>query len=566
MTLTESNYQRWLNSPKVDEKTKQELRNMNQAQIDDAFFKDVEFGTAGMRGVLGPGTNRLNDFTVRKATVGYAQYVLELFPNAKEMGVVISHDNRHQSREFTLLTAKVLNEFGIKAYIFDALRPTPELSFAVRYLKACGGVMITASHNPKEYNGYKVYDETGCQLVPDKIKRLLELIAALPNELDVEYKKADKLGETIVLDNKVDDEYVRLCESIAINKDLDKSNFKIVFTPNHGTSYVPSMRIFKDLGYDIVPVLSQCTPDPDFSGTLSPNPEDPRSYIEGLKLAKEVGAKLLVMTDPDGDRVGLGYLASDGTYQTFTGNQSAAMLLDYILSERKKKGLLSDNGVMYNTIVTSSLGKEVASYYGVKTEQFLTGFKFIGNRIDYYEKQGHGPKFEFGYEESYGCLVAPFARDKDGCQAILLYCEMALFYDKQGKPLDVVWDELQQRFGYHLDIAYSIEFKGSTGQQAMDNLMDSMHKAPLKELSGVKVVRVEDYYKQEAYEGNKVEKITLPKSNVVKLFFENGNTITVRPSGTEPKVKFYIGMKSKNKIDKAQADKLYEELKKALKI
>ncbi|MBO4856527.1 MAG: phospho-sugar mutase, partial [Bacilli bacterium] len=425
MTLTEQNYQRWLNSPKVSEETKQELRKMNQAQIDDAFFKDVEFGTAGMRGVLGPGTNRLNSFTVTKATVGFAQYLLELFPKAKEMGVVISHDNRHQSRDFTLLSAKVLNDFGIKAYIFDALRPTPELSFAVRYLKACGGIMITASHNPKEYNGYKVYDETGCQLVPEKISRLLELIAALPNELDVEYKKADVLGETVMLDNKVDDEYVRLCESIAINKDLDKSNFKIVFTPNHGTSYVPSMRIFKDLGYDIVPVLSQCNPDPDFSGTLSPNPEDPRSYIEGLKLAKEVGAKLLVMTDPDGDRVGLGYLASDGSYQTFTGNQSAAILLDYILSERKKKGLLSDNGVMYNTIVTSSLGKEVASYYGVKTEQFLTGFKFIGNRIDHYEKLGNGPHFEFGYEESYGCLVAPFARDKDGCQAILLYCEMA---------------------------------------------------------------------------------------------------------------------------------------------
>ena len=566
MTLTEQNYQRWLNSPKVSEETKQELRKMNQAQIDDAFFKDVEFGTAGMRGVLGPGTNRLNSFTVTKATVGFAQYLLELFPKAKEMGVVISHDNRHQSRDFTLLSAKVLNDFGIKAYIFDALRPTPELSFAVRYLKACGGIMITASHNPKEYNGYKVYDETGCQLVPEKISRLLELIAALPNELDVEYKKADVLGETVMLDNKVDDEYVRLCESIAINKDLDKSNFKIVFTPNHGTSYVPSMRIFKDLGYDIVPVLSQCNPDPDFSGTLSPNPEDPRSYIEGLKLAKEVGAKLLVMTDPDGDRVGLGYLASDGSYQTFTGNQSAAILLDYILSERKKKGLLSDNGVMYNTIVTSSLGKEVASYYGVKTEQFLTGFKFIGNRIDHYEKLGNGPHFEFGYEESYGCLVAPFARDKDGCQAILLYCEMALYYDRLGKPLDVVWDELQQRFGYHLDIAYSIEFKGSTGQQAMDNLMDGLHKAPLKELSGVKVIRVEDYNKQEAYEADKVEKINLPKSNVVKLFFENGNTITVRPSGTEPKVKFYIGMKSKTKLDKSQADKLYEELKKALNI
>lgn len=566
MSLTEQNYQRWLSSPRVDDATKKALRKMSQSQIDDAFFKDVEFGTAGMRGVLGPGTNRLNDFTVTKATVGFAEYLLEAFPNAKEMGVVISHDNRHCSREFTLLTAKVLNDFGIKAYIFDSLRPTPELSFAVRYLKACGGVMITASHNPKEYNGYKVYDETGCQLVPSKISRLLELIAALPNELEVSYQPAKEKGETIILDNKVDDEYVRLCESIAINKDLDKSNFKIVFTPNHGTSYVPSMRIFKDLGYDIVPVLSQCTPDPDFSGTLSPNPEDQRSYIEGLKLAKEVGAKLLVMTDPDGDRVGLGYLASDGTYKTFTGNQSAAILLDYILSERKKRGELSSNGVMYNTIVTSSLGKEVASYYGVKTEQFLTGFKFIGNRIDYYEKLGNGPHFEFGYEESYGCLIAPFARDKDGCQAILLYCEMALYYDRLGKPLDVVWDELQQRFGYHLDIAYSIEFKGSTGQQAMDNLMDKLHNAPLQELDGVKVVRVEDYQKQEAVEGNKKEKIELPRSNVVKLFFENGNTITVRPSGTEPKVKFYIGMKSKEKLQESQAQELYDKMKNALSI
>ena len=566
MTLTEQNYQRWLNSPKVSKETKDELRNMSQASIDDAFFKDVEFGTAGMRGVLGPGTNRLNEFTVRKATVGFAKYLLELFKGAKEMGVVISHDNRHQSREFTLLSAKVLNEFGIKAYIFDSLRPTPELSFAVRYLKACGGIMITASHNPKEYNGYKVYDETGCQLVPDKIKRLLEIIESLPNELEIEYQVADKLGETIVLDSSVDDEYVRLVEGIAINGDLDKSNFKIVFTPNHGTSYVPAMRIFKDLGYDIVPVLSQCTPDPDFSGTLSPNPEDPRSYIEGLKLAKEVGAKLLVMTDPDGDRVGLGYLASDGSYQTFTGNQSAAILLDYILSERKKRGLLSDNGVMYNTIVTSSLGKEVADSYGVKTEQFLTGFKFIGNRIDYYEKLGNGPHFEFGYEESYGCLVAPFARDKDGCQAILLYCEMALYYDRLGKPLDVVWDELQQRFGYHLDIAYSIEFKGSSGQQAMDSLMDELHNNPLDELNGVKVTHVEDYLKQTATSSFREERITLPKSNVVKLFFENGNTITVRPSGTEPKVKFYFGMKSDKKISKETADKLYEDLKAKLGI
>lgn len=561
---TQENLNRWLNSSRVDEETKTMIRNMNSEQIDDAFFKDVEFGTAGMRGVLGPGTNRLNDFTVRKATVGFAKYLLEKFPDAKASGVVISHDNRHQSREFTLLSAKVLNDFGIKAYIFDALRPTPELSFAVRYLKACGGIMITASHNPKEYNGYKVYDETGCQLVPEKISRLVEIIASLPNELEVDYEKANVLGETIVLDKKVDDEYVRLVESIAVNKDLDKSNFKIVFTPNHGTSYVNAMRIFSDLGYDVTPVLSQCDPDPDFKGTLSPNPEDQRSYIEPLKLAKQIHAKLVVMTDPDGDRVGLGYLASDGTYQTFTGNQSAAILMDYLFSEKKKKGLLSDNGVMYNTIVTSSIGEKVAKSYGLKVEQFLTGFKFIGNRIDYYEKMGNGPKFEFGYEESYGCLAAPFARDKDGLQAILLYCEMALFYDLQNKPLDVVYDELQQRFGYHLDIAYSLELKGSSGQAKMDEIMNKAHNNPLSELDGVKVVKVEDYLTSISKHDGKEEPINLPKSNVVKLYFENGNTIAIRPSGTEPKIKFYFGVVSKNKINKDEVDRLYEQLKSVL--
>jgi len=550
----QTNYERWLKSNRIDEKTRDELRKMSKQEMDDAFFKDVEFGTAGMRGVLGPGTNRLNMFTVRRATIGFAKYLLEKYPNAKEEGVVIAHDNRHYSREFTLLSANILNDFGIKAYIFDSLRPTPELSFAVRYLKACGGIMITASHNPKEYNGYKVYDETGCQLVPDKIARLVEIINSLPNELEVDYEVSEKKGETVVLDNEVDDEYVRLVESISINTNLDKSNFKIVFTPNHGTSYVNAMRIFKDLGYDVTPVLSQCDPDPDFSGTLSPNPEDPRSYIEGLKLAKEIGAKLLVMTDPDGDRVGLGYLAKDGSYKTFTGNQAAAMLMDYIFHMRKENGTLSNDGVMYNTIVTSSLGEEIATYYGVKTEQFLTGFKFIGNRIDYYEKLGHGPKFEFGYEESYGCLVAPFARDKDGCQAILLYAEMACYYDNQGKTLDEVWLDLGKRFGYHEDVVYSKEFKGSEGFKEMNALMDILHDNMFEELDGHKVVKVEDYQKQISVDlltGSRQE-IHLPKSNVVKVFFDNGNSIAVRPSGTEPKVKFYIGVVSDDPI-KAEA-------------
>ena len=562
---TQDNYLRWLNSSKVSEQDKEILRKMDQKEIDDAFFKDVEFGTAGMRGVLGPGTNRMNNFTVKKATVAFAKYLLELFPNAKSDGVVISHDNRHMSREFTLLSAETLNDFGIKTYIFDALRPTPELSFAVRYLKACAGIMITASHNPKQYNGYKVYDETGCQLVPDKIKRLLELIDSLPNELEVEYEVAKVRGENILLDNKVDDEYVRLVESIAINRDLDKSNFKIVFTPNHGTSYVNSMRIFKDLGYKIYPVMSQVAPDPDFSGTLSPNPEDPRAFIEPIKLAKEIDADLIVMTDPDGDRVGLGYKAKDGSYQTLTGNQSAALLMDYIFSQKKEKGTLSDNGVMYYTIVTSSLGGDVARHYGVKVEEFLTGFKFIGNRIDYYEKVGHGPKFEFGYEESYGCLIAPFARDKDGCQAILMYCEMALFYFLKGMRLDEAWDDLSKRFGYHQDITYSMEFFGSEGQAKMNNLMNTLHNDPFITINGLKVVKVDDIEKGERITKDGKEKLNLPKSNVVKLYLEDGSIVTVRPSGTEPKVKFYVGtvLKSKPK-DNSFPDALFNGIKEVL--
>ena len=563
---TKENYERWLNSNKIDAQTKKLLQGMSKEEIDDAFFKDVEFGTAGMRGVLGPGTNRLNDFTVKKATVAFGKYLLELFPKAREQGVVISHDNRHMSREFTLLSAKVLNDLGLKTYIFDSLRPTPELSFAVRYLGACGGIMITASHNPKQYNGYKVYDETGCQLVPDKIARLLEIINELPNELDVEYEVADKRGENIVLDHKVDDEYVRLVESIAINRDLDKSNFKIVFTPNHGTSYVNSMRIFKDLGYQIYPVMSQVDPDPDFSGTLSPNPEDPRSFIEPIKLAKEIDADLIVMTDPDGDRVGLGYKATDGSYQTLTGNQSAALLMDYIFAQKKEKGTLSKDGVMYYTIVTSSLGGDIARHYGMKVEEFLTGFKFIGNRIDYYEKLGHGPKFEFGYEESYGCLIAPFARDKDGCQAILMYCEMALYYYLRGLRLDQAWDDLSKRFGYHQDITYSMEFFGSEGQGKMDNLMSVLHNEPFITIGGLKVVAVDDIKKQQHIDADgKVTPINLPKADVVKLFLEDGSIVTVRPSGTEPKVKFYIGTVLKEKPkDNSFPEKLFKSLKETL--
>ena len=564
---TLENYNRWLNSSLVSESDKEILRKMSKEEIDDAFFKDVEFGTAGMRGILGPGTNRLNEFTVRKATVGFAKYLLEKYDNAADAGVVISHDNRHMSREFTLLTAKVLSEFGIKAYIFDSLRPTPELSFAVRYMKAIGGVMITASHNPKEHNGYKVYDETGCQLVPNKISRLVDIIGELPNELEVTYKPVKNINDIVVLGHKVDDEYVKLCESITLRNDLDKNGFRIVFTPNHGTSYVNAMRVYHDLGYEVYPVTSQCDPDPDFSGTLSPNPEDQRSYIEPIKLAKELKAQLVVMTDPDGDRCGLAYLDKNGEYQTLTGNQSAAMLLDYILMTRKEQGKLHKNGVMYNTVVTSSLGEKVAAYYGVKTEQFLTGFKFIGNRIDYYEKRGDGPFFEFGYEESYGCLIAPFARDKDGIQAILMYSEMALYHYRHGRTLDMVWEELGHRFGYHEDKVFSIYFEGSKGASMMKELMSRLRNNPFIEIEGNKVNKVSDYLLQVTKSNDKEEKIDLPKSDVIKLYFEDGTTIAVRPSGTEAKVKFYIGVIASSLEEaKKKPDKLYEDFKKVLKI
>lgn len=562
----EKNYQRWLTSSGVSKEDKEILKKMSSEEKADAFFKDVEFGTAGMRGILGPGTNRMNIFTVRKATVAFAQYLLEKFPDAKKRGVVISHDNRHMSREFTLLIADTFNRFGINTYIFDSLRPTPELSFAVRYQKAVAGVMVTASHNPKEYNGYKVYDEFGCQLVPEKINRLVELISLLPNELEVAVPSGIKLGKNSVLSKKIDDEYVRLVEAIALNPNLDKSNFKIVYTPNHGTSYVNAMRIFKDFNYDVYPVIKQCDPDPDFSGTLSPNPEEAKSYIEPIKLAKEIGAKLICMTDPDGDRVGLAALDRSGEYVLFTGNQSAALLMDYIFSMRKKQGTLSKDGIMYSTIVTSSLGAKIAASYGIKNEIFLTGFKFIGNQIQHYEEI-NGPKFEFGYEESYGCLISPFARDKDGLQAILLYCEMALYYDKKGKNLIEAFDDLGKRYGYHVDQVTSREFKGPTGQKEMKELMNGLHDKPISKLGSRVVTAVEDYQKQISIKDGKKTKINLPQSDVVKMYFNDGSNVAIRPSGTEPKCKFYIGAVAKNKKDAELAAKeIYEDLMKYLNI
>ena len=563
---TQQNFSRWLESPKVSPVMKEEMRKMSPQEVDESFFKNIEFGTAGMRGILGPGTNRMNFFTIQRAAVGFALYLFETFPKAKELGVVISHDNRRMSREFTMQIADIFSKMGLKSYIFDALRPTPELSFAVRYKKACGGIMITASHNPKEYNGFKVYDQHGCQLVPAKIAKLIAIIDRLPDELSLEIPPSLNREETIVLDSDVDEEYIRLVKEIQLNPALPKRGFRIVYTPNHGTSYVNAMRVFKDCGYEVYPVLSQVDPDPDFKGTLSPNPEEKKAYIEPIKLAQEIGAHFIVMTDPDGDRVGVSYLAQSGEYELFTGNQSAALLIDYLLGERKKKGLLAKNGVFYDTIVTSDLGRTIAKSYGLKVETFLTGFKFIGDRIQYYLEHG-GPTFEFGYEESYGCLIAPFARDKDGIQAILMYCEMALFHHLRGKTLDVVYDELQQKYGYRLDLSYSVEFKGSAGMQKMRDIMTRLSNRQIKEVLGQRVVEIRDYINSVTRSEKGEAPIDLPKADVVILLLEDGSTISVRPSGTEPKCKFYFGIKGTNAAAIENRPKvLFADLKRQLGI
>ncbi|MCQ2799853.1 MAG: phospho-sugar mutase [Bacilli bacterium] len=548
--LVKANYERWLASPKVSEKDKEELRALSDKERDETFFKDIEFGTAGMRGYIGPGTNKMNEFTVKKACIAYGMYLLEKVPGSKEMGVVISHDNRFMSREFTLLSAKILNDMGIKAYIFDSLRPVPELSFAVRRMKAAGGIMLTASHNPKEYNGFKVYDETGCQLVPTKIERMLEILASLPDELTVEAPKAEKANETIMLGQEIDDEYVALVKGVQLNPDMPKAGFKIVYSPQHGASYENAMRVFQDCGYNIFPVEKQCIHDPAFGGTESPNPENAEAFTESIKLAKEIGAQLTVMTDPDGDRCGLAYLSSKGTYERLTGNQSAALLMEYLFSERKAKGTLSKDGVMYDTIVTSDLGRKIARAYGIKNESFLTGFKYIGHRIDHYEKKGYGPTCEFGYEESYGCIIQPFVRDKDGLQAILLYSEMALYYFNKGIPLDVAYEYLEKKYGYHMTITKSLSFFGSTGMAEMQKIMDKAHDNPPTEIDGMKVVVIEDYIKLQKRDlvKNEVTPLDYDKAEVVRLIFEDSSWIAIRPSGTEPKCKFYVEVFQKDGV------------------
>ena len=559
------NYQRWLDSPRVSEEDKAKLRAFSPRERDDAFFKNAEFGTGGMRGVLGPGTNRINVHTIGRVTVGFGLYLKKhLGEKATAMGVAISHDNRFYSREFTLLSADILAKMGFKVYIFDMLRATPELSFAVREKGCAGGIMITASHNPKEYNGYKVYDEKGCQLIPELVDEMLAILDTLKDELSFEIPEASVKGEVEVLGPEIDEKYYELVKKTQVHPEFDKKGFKVVYSPQHGASYEGAMAVFTSLGYEIIPVKEQCVHDPNFGATESPNPEVGKAWTLPLEYARKEHADLVVMTDPDGDRCGLAYLGKDGEYHRLTGNESAALLADYLLSEKKKMGVLPENPVMYDTIVSSSLAREVAQSYGVKVESFLTGFKFIGSRIGYYEDRGDGPTFVFGYEESYGCLLAPFVRDKDGIQAILLYTEMTLFHHRHDRDLGEALEDLFHRFGYRLATTKDIYFEGMDGNAKMKALMARLHEKPLVSFCGVEVAKIGDYKKQVMFDltGGKDEPILgLPVSDVVKYFLKDNSTICVRPSGTEPKVKFYIEVVSAKEDGlKEKAESFFEDL------
>ncbi len=542
----EKKYLKWLNHPYMDEDLKLELENMTETQKKDAFYKDAEFGTAGMRNILGAGTNRLNAYTVRKATLGFGNYL-----NRKdgEVSVAIAYDNRYKSTEFALESARIFASLGIKSYVYKTLRTTPQLSFTVRHLNCDGGVMITASHNPKEYNGYKVYDKNGCQLIPELIEGVIEEIGKLGEDF-VEAPKLTSEQEKLInyVGKEVDEAYINEVLKIQLNPELDKDNFKVVYTPQHGTSLKPVKALFDTVGYDTVYVEEQCSADPAFSNTLVPNPEDPDAYILALEYARKHDADIVLATDPDGDR--LGVAVKDGKdYTLMTGNQTGSVLIEYIFSQMRKKGLMPKNPVMFNTVVTSDLGEIIAKEYGVETEKTLTGFKFIGDKIENYTITKE-KNFVFGYEESYGYLVKEFVRDKDANQSCLIIAECANYYKKKGLTLLDVLNQLYQKHGTYLETIQSITLSGADGAEKLKQLLANLRANVPTELGGYKVVKYQDFRTAKCLEnGVETDIVGFDRSDVLKYFLEDGSWIAIRPSGTEPKCKFYYCIKGKDQQD-----------------
>jgi phosphoglucomutase len=551
-------YEAWLEGAYFDEATKAELQAIkdNDKEIEDRFYKDLEFGTAGLRGVIGAGTNRMNIYTVRKATQGLANYILKV--NAQDKGVAIAFDSRHMSPEFAQEAALCLAANGIKAYIFETLRPTPELSFAVRHLGCVAGINVTASHNPPEYNGYKVYWEDGAQITPPHDSGIMGEVKAISDWNTVktmDKAEAEKAGLFEVIGKEVDDAYMAELKKQVIHMDAiqaEGKNLKIVYTPLHGTGNIPARRILKELGFENVYVVKeQELPDGDFPTVSYPNPEAAEAFELGLKLAKEVDADLVLATDPDADRLGVRVKDKNGEYHDLTGNMSGCLLANYEISQRKAvNGSLPEDGALIKTIVTTNLADAIAKGYGVKLIEVLTGFKFIGQQILGFEKSGKG-SYLFGFEESYGCLIGTYARDKDAIVATMALCEAAAYYKTQGKTL---WDamiEMYEQFGYYKDDIKAVTMKGIEGLQKIQDIMNSLRQNPPAEFAGHKVVAVRDY-KADTIKNLETGEVTptgLPNSNVLYYELTNDAWVCVRPSGTEPKVKFYYGVKGTSLAD-----------------
>ena len=563
-------YEQWLANPYFDEAIKEELKGISEDEneIKERFYMDLEFGTAGLRGIIGAGTNRMNIYVVRRATQGLANYIAKV--DKKAQGVAIAYDSRHMSPEFAEEAALCLAANGIKAYIFESLRPTPELSFAVRHLGCVAGINVTASHNPPEYNGYKVYWEDGAQITPPHDSGIMGEVKSISDWNTVktmDKAEAEKAGLFQVIGKEVDDAYMSELKKQVIHMDAiekEGKNLKIVYTPLHGTGNIPARRILKELGFENVYVVKeQELPDGDFPTVSYPNPEAAEAFELGLKLAKEVDADLVLATDPDADRLGVRVKDKNGEYHDLTGNMSGCLLANYELSQRKAvNGSLPEDGALIKTIVTTNLADAIAKGYGVKLIEVLTGFKFIGQQILGFEKSGKG-SYLFGFEESYGCLIGTYARDKDAIVATMALCEAAAYYKTQGKTL---WDamiEMYEQFGYYKDAIQAVTMKGIEGLQKIQEIMNSLRQNPPAEFAGHKVVAVRDYKADTIKDlaTGEVKATGIPNSNVLYYELTDDAWVCVRPSGTEPKVKFYYGVKGTSLAD---ADKKSEIMGKAV--
>ncbi len=534
----------WKENPNLDPTLRKELEAMNDHELEEAFAVDLEFGTGGLRGILGAGTNRMNIYIVAKATLGFGRYLLKQSEVAGARGVAISHDNRHQSKEFARISAEVLSSLGFRVFLFEELRPTPELSFAVRHFNCIGGIMITASHNPKEYNGYKIYDETGCQLVPKDADQVIHEIYQIDNYFDIETTKNHELIHYIGKD--VDDVYIKEVKKIILRPNL-KKDFKLVYTPLHGTGQVFAPQVLQSVGYDVVPLACQMTNDPDFSGVKTSNPENKEAYDEAIELAQKIGAKIVLATDPDADRLGIA-VEHNGEYVLFTGNQTAALVLDYILKTRKELNTLPKDGHVFTTNVSSTLPVAIAEKYGMKVEITLTGFKFIGEKAREMEK-GKGT-YVFGFEESYGCLISDCVRDKDSIQAILMLCETAAYYREKNMDLVDALNAIYEEYGYYKEGITNISLKGLEGAAKIKRIMEFFRSTDIA-LKGFKILAKDDVKLglKTNFVDDTVSKIELPSSNVIKYYLNDNMWFVLRPSGTEPKLKVYYGVKGTSSKD-----------------